>query len=84
MEFLYQHLEPGSFRPAYADTDSMCLGLSRTLEPQDDSIESYYRSLFDPIVRPDRKESWESNWKSWIVTTKAVEDQRMPGKLKSE
>ena len=27
MYFLRDHLQPGSFRPAYCDTDSMCLGL---------------------------------------------------------
>ena len=82
MEFLYTHLQPGSFRPAYADTDSMCLGLSRTRKPLDDSTEAYYRSLFDPIVRPDMRQSWERQWRSWIVSTDTVEDQRCPGKLK--
>lgn len=42
MEFLYAHLETGSFRPAYADTDSMCLGLSKTAVPMNDSTEAYY------------------------------------------
>ena len=45
MEFLYRHLKPGSFRPAYADTDSMCLGLSRTAVPKDESTEAYYRYI---------------------------------------
>ena len=44
MEFLYTHLEPGSFRPGYADTDSMCLGLSKTAVPKDGSTEAYYRN----------------------------------------
>ena len=43
MEFLYAHLEPGSFRTAYADTDSMCIGLSKSTVPKDQSIEAYYR-----------------------------------------
>ena len=43
MDFLYTHLEPGSFRPAYVDTDSMCLGLSKTAVPKDDTPEAYYR-----------------------------------------
>ena len=30
------------------------------------------------------RESWEIKWKSWFVTTIAVEDQRKPGKLKKE
>ena len=44
MEFLYLHLKPGSFRPGYADTDSMCLGLSKTAIPKDSSTEAYYRN----------------------------------------
>ena len=84
MSFLYDHLLPGSFRPAYADTDSMCLGLSRTKPiAEDATLEEYYRSLFDPLVRPEMRESWESKWKDWICTTNAVEDQRKPGKFKS-
>ena len=84
MDFLRIHLLPGSFRPSYADTDSMCLGLSRTGPiPENATPEQYYRALFDPLVRPDMKDSWESQWKSWFVTTDAIEDQRKPGKLKS-
>lgn len=76
---------PGSFRTAYADTDSMCLGLSRTKAiPEDASLEDYYRSLFDPIVKPEMRSSWEAKWKDWICTTTAVEDQRKPGKFKSK
>ena len=85
MQFLYSHLRPGSFVNAYADTDSMCLGLSRTKPiPEDATLEEYYRCLFDPLVRPDMLNSWESTWKQWFCTTKAVEDQRKPGKLKSK
>ena len=47
MEFLYTHLETGSFRPAYADTDSMCLGLSKTTVPVDGTTEAYYRMDVD-------------------------------------
>ena len=76
---------PGSFRPAYADTDSMVLGLSRTKPISEDAtLEEYYRSLFDPLVKPEMRESWEANWKSWFVTSDAVIDQRTPGKLKSK
>ena len=42
------------------------------------------RSIFDPIVRPNMRQSWEAQWKSWIVTTDSVEDQRCPGKLKGK
>ena len=84
MNFLRIHLLPGSFRSSYADTDSMCLGVSRTQPiPEDATPEQYYRCLFDPLVRPDKKDSWESQWKTWFVTTDEIEDQRKPGKLKS-
>ena len=84
MHYLRDHLHAGSFRPSYADTDSMCLGLSRTLPiPPKASPEEYYRCLFDPLVRPEMKISWEKTWKEWFVTTTAIEDQREPGKLKS-
>ena len=29
MYFLFDHLEPGSFRASYCDTDSICLGLRK-------------------------------------------------------
>ena len=84
MYFLLDHLEPGSFRHAYADTDSMCLGLSKSNPiPPNCKPEVYYRAIFDNIVRSDMKKSWEANWKQWFVTTDAVIDQRTPGKLKS-
>ena len=84
MTFLYRHLEEGSFKTAYADTDSMCLGLTKTdlQGTYSTNKEEQLRALFDPIVRPEMKESWEKLWKTWFVTTTAVEDLREPGKLK--
>ena len=83
MMFLFDHLKEGSFRTAYADTDSMCLGLTRTqpLRP-DMTREEEYRAIFDPIVKDEMRESWENTWKNWFVTTTEVEDERFPGKLK--
>ena len=85
MVFLYDHLKKGSFRTAYADTDSMCLGLTRS-KPLNANMsrEEEYRAIFDPIVKPEMRDSWEKTWKSWFVTTSEVEDERFPGKLKSE
>ena len=83
MWFLFDHLEPGSFRTCYADTDSMAIATTRTEEISDGmTIEENYRCVFDPIVRSDMRESWEQNWKKWFVTTKTVEDGLTPGKLK--
>ena len=85
MWFLYDHLEAGSFRPCYADTDSMCLALSKSIPSSpDDDIETSLKKLFDPIIKPHMRQSWEEKWRSWFVTSEAVEDQRFPGKLKGE
>ena len=85
MWFLFDHLAEGSFRPAYADTDSMCLALSKSQPSSpDDDLETSLRKLFDPIVKTDMKQSWETKWKSWFVTSDDVEDQRCPGKMKSK
>ena len=84
MFYLYHHLEPGSFRSVYADTDSMCLALTKSRDVTNDSEEEKYRALFDPIIRPEMRESWEATWKNWVCTTTEVEDIRKPGKLKCE
>ena len=86
MIWLYDHLEEGSFRNAYADTDSMCFGLSQSApDPgKNASQEEQLRALFDPIIKPSMKESWERTWKEWFVTSKAIEDVRKPGKLKGK
>ena len=46
--------------------------------------EEELRAVFDPIVKPEMRESWEAKWKSWFVTLATVEDERFPGKLKRE
>lgn len=85
MHFLHTHLVTGSYRTCYADTDSMCLALTAGLSfNKHDSLEKQLTSMFDPIIRPEMRESWETQWKQWFVTTDTVEDQRWPGKLKVE
>ena len=85
MYFLEEHLEDGSFRTAYADTDSICLALTNSNpEPENGSKEDQLRALFDPIVKSDMRESWEKQWKNWFVTTNTVYDKRKPGKLKGK
>ena len=85
MYYLKDHLVAGSYRNAYCDTDSMCIATSKTLDFDSSmNLESQYRAIFDPIVRPEKRDSWEATWKSWFVTTTQVEDQRFPGKLKLE
>ena len=64
----------------------MCLALTETNLPGSYSKnkEEQLRALFDPLIKPEMKESWERQWKSWFVTTSNVEDLRKPGKLKGE
>ena len=83
MYWLEDHLEEGSFKSCYADTDSMALALTRS-GPEMQDQEASLRSLFDPLVKPSKKVSWEASWKSWFVTTDEIWDIRKPGKLKGE
>ena len=59
----------------------MAIAFTRTRDCQSESLENQYRSVFDPIVRPDMLESWEEKWRQWFVTTNNVLDQRQPGKV---
>ena len=62
----------------------MCLALSETNigASHSENKETQLRSLFDPLVKPEKRQSWEKQWKSWFVTTDEVPDLRKPGKLK--
>ena len=63
----------------------MCLVLSQSIKVEEnDNLETRLRKAFDPLVRPEKKDVWEENWRDWFVTTKNVEDQRKPGKLKGK
>ena len=85
MDFLFTHLQAGAIVPYYCDTDSIFLGVTQcNPRTPDMSIETRLRAIFDPIVKPDQKESWEGKWKDWFVTTSKIEDQRKPGKLKGD
>ena len=84
MFFLKDHLEPGTFTPSYCDTDSMGIATCRTDSERlkSSTAEEKLRAVFDPIVRPEMRDSWEANWKKWFVTEDTVEDEKYPGKLK--
>ena len=85
MSFIKTHLISGAYRCCYTDTDSICFATTKTNNVSlDADIESQYRAIFDPIIKPEMKDSWELKWKSWFVTTNSIEDQRFPGKLKLE
>ena len=62
----------------------MALALTKTGKPRivyKNVREAILRSVFDPIVKPNMKESWESEWKNWFVYQDTVEDERKPGKV---
>ena len=48
------------------------------------SLEDRYRAIFEPIVRPEMRQSWNENWKKWFCTTGTIEENLTPGKLKCE
>ena len=62
----------------------MCLALTKTniKDSYSSNKETQLRALFDPIVRPSMRESWERHWKEWFVTTNSIIDKRTPGKFK--
>ena len=69
----------------------MCMALTETLPFDENSTEEEkMRALFDPIVKPEMRESWERQWKQWFCTVSPNEgkdyiiDQRTPNKLKVE
>ena len=84
MWYLYDHLQPGSFKPIYADTDSMCLALSRSRFGNTDDLEDLHRGLYEPIVKEEMRESWNKSFKDWFVTTRDARDEKKPGKWKSK
>ena len=64
MEYLRRHLKPGCFRPAYCDTDSMAIGIAGAASSSEGmTLEDKYRVVFDPVIRPEMKESWEATFK---------------------
>ena len=70
----------------YNSFDSMCLALSETniRASYSENKETQLRALFDPLVKSEMRDSWESQWKDWFVTTNTVADLRKPGKLKGK
>ena len=46
--------------------------------------ETILKCTFEPILKPDLKDEFFKIWKTWFVTENTVEDEKFPGKLKSE
>ena len=61
----------------------MAIATTETLPITDDmTIGERYAAVFSPIVRPEMKASWDSQWKSWFCTLNTIEENLTPGKLK--
>ena len=41
-----------------------------------------YSAVFDSIVRPEMRDSWNAKWRNWFCTLDTVEENLTPGKLK--
>ena len=47
----------------------MCLATTKTAPLTEGmSIEERYAAVFDPIVRPEKRDSWNAKWKNWFCT----------------
>ena len=42
------------------------------------------RAIFEPMLKPDRKEEFFKIWSDWFVLEETVRDEKTSGKLKSE
>ena len=83
MFYIFDHTIEGALVPCYADTDSMALATTDTRQvPETASVEEKYAAIFEPIIKPEMRDSWEKTWKQWFVTTTDVSDTLFPGKLK--
>ena len=61
----------------------MCLATTKTAPLTEGmSIEERYAAVFEPIVRPEKRDSWNAKWKNWFCTTGTIEENLTPGKLK--
>ena len=49
-----------------------------------DSRQAKMDSIFRPIIKVGKEESFFGKWADWLVLTDTIEDQRRPGLLKSK
>ena len=82
--FLHSHLEHGSFRTVYCDTDSITLATTKGGCVDGMDLPEKYEHIFGPIIKPSMRQSWDKNMSSWFVLSNAISDTLFPGKLKEE
>ena len=67
----------------YCDTDSCGLALTETGKLRDNmNEEERIEAVYGNLIKPEMRQSWNSNYKKWFVTTNEPEDVRFPGRLK--
>ena len=84
IKFLRDHLRPGSYKLAYADTDSIAIGTTGSFHYEGDDRKEKIRRMFEPMLKIDMKASFFENWHEWFVLSDRVEDLRKPGLLKGK
>ena len=62
----------------------MAIATTRTLPYFGENREERMRSIFEPIIKPEKKESFFKDWSQWFVLTDEIKDLRQPGLLKSK
>lgn len=62
----------------------MAIATTETLLYDGDDRRERMKSIFHPMLRPDKTKSFYDKWEEWFVLTDKVEDLRRPGLLKSE
>ena len=88
LKFVYwidEHLLPGSFQLTYSDTDSIGFALTETdLEAYNSAknLEEKIEAIFGPVIKPNKRSSWDETYTDWFVTNDSVENQLKPGLLK--
>ena len=84
--FLHSHLEPGTFLLTYSDTDSIGCAFTDTdldrFNKAEGNLKEIIGSIFDPLIRPEMKQSWQEKYTDWFVVDQTVENQLKPGLLK--
>ena len=61
----------------------MAIATTGTLPYIGDDRRERMKSIFHPMLKPDKIDSFYAGWEEWFVLTDRVEDLRRPGLLKS-
>jgi hypothetical protein len=62
----------------------LTIATTKTGEIIGNSRQEEMKQVFWPIVKPEKLEEFKKVWGEWLVLTNTVEDEKFPGKLKTE